>query len=270
MSDSPQKDSPQNSALVGCVREGNLATLTIRRPDVSNCMSFDTLTQFRAHAAALALEKNVRAVIITGEGAKAFCAGADLKERATMPIERVPLFVESIRALMDEVEALPMPTIAAINGFAFGGGTELLLACDLRIAASTATLGLTEVTLAIIPGAGGTQRLPRLIGRARAKELILTGRRIGADEAARIGLVHEVVAPDELIKRAKAVAGEIAQNGPLAVRAAKRAVDRGCEMPLDQGLRYEFECYQSILPTKDRVEALKAFAEKRKPVFRGE
>lgn len=256
--------------LVRCERDGAVAKLTIQRPEVSNCLSFDTLLQFRAHVASLAREKDVRVVVITGAGEKAFCAGADLKERATMPIERVPLFVQSIRALMDEVEALPMPTIGAINGFAFGGGTELLLACDLRVASQTATLGLTEVTLAIIPGAGGTQRLPRLIGRAKAKELILTGRRITADEAARIGLVNEVVAAGDLTKRTAEICSEIANNGPLAVRAAKRAVDRGCEMPILEGLRYEFECYESILPTKDRVEALKAFAEKRKPAYRGE
>jgi enoyl-CoA hydratase/carnithine racemase len=264
MNDTQQKE------LVSLERDGGIVLLTIRRPEVSNCLSFDTLLQFRSHVAAIARDARVRAVIVRGEGEKAFCAGADLKERTTMPLDRVPLFVQSIRALMDEVEALPMPVIAAINGFAFGGGTELLLACDIRLAASTATLGLTEVTLAIIPGAGGTQRLPRLIGRARAKELILTGRKIGADEALRIGLVSEVVAPAELLNRARAVAAEVAANGPLAVRAAKRAIDRGCEMPLPEGLRYEFECYETILPTRDRVEALKAFAEKRKPLYQGE
>lgn len=260
----------KNPELVRCDREGSIVKLTIQRPEVYNCLSFETLTQFRAHVAAISREKSVRAVVITGAGEKAFCSGADLRERATMPLERVPLFVQSIRALMDEVEALPMPVIGAINGFAFGGGTELLLACDLRIAAETASLGLTEVTLAIIPGAGGTQRLPRLIGRAKAKELILTGRRISAAEAARIGLVNEITAPADLLKRAMEVAGEIANNGPLAVRAAKRAIDRGCEMPILEGLRYEFECYESILPTKDRLEALKAFGEKRKPEYRGE
>lgn len=256
--------------LVKLDRDGFIATLTIERPEVANCLSFDTLLQFRAHVATLSREKNIRAVILRGSGEKAFCAGADLKERATMPLDRVPVFVQSIRALMDEVEALPMPTIAAINGFAFGGGTELLLACDLRIIASTASLGLTEVTLAIIPGAGGTQRLPRLIGRAKAKELILTGRKINAAAALSIGIVNEVVASENLMIRAREIAAEISQNGPLAVRAAKRAIDRGCEMPMLEGLRYEFECYESILPTSDRVEALKAFGEKRKPQFRGE
>ena len=262
--------APESQQLVGLERAGRMARLTIRRPDVSNCLSFDTLTQFRAHVAALAKDKDCWVVIVMGEGEKAFCAGADLKERATMPLERVPLFVQSIRALMDEVAELPMPTIAAVNGFAFGGGMELMLACDLRIASASATMGLTEVTLAIIPGAGGTQLLPRLIGRAKAKELILTGKRITAAEAAAMGLVNEVVEGARLAARAGELAAAIAANGPLAVRAAKRAVDVGCEMALADGLRHEFQCYESILPTKDRVEALAAFREKRKPNFRGE
>ncbi len=255
--------------LVRCERSEQVATLVIDRPEVSNCLSFETLVQFRAHVAALAAAKDVRAVIVTGAGEKAFCAGADLKERATMPVERVPDFVQAIRALMDEVEALPMPTIGAVNGFAFGGGMELLLACDLRLAAEHAQMGLTEVTLAIIPGAGGTQRLPRLIGRARAKDLILTGRRIGAEEALRYGLLSEVVPAARLLARAGEIAATIAANGPLAVRAAKRAIDRGCDQPMEEGLRTEFACYESILPTSDRLEALAAFREKRKPRFLG-
>jgi enoyl-CoA hydratase/carnithine racemase len=256
--------------LVRLERSGPVARITIARPEVANCLSFDALARFREHVAALAREREVRAVVLTGEGEKAFCAGADLKERATMPMEKVPLFVSSIRALMDEVEALPMPTVAAVNGVAFGGGTELLLACDLRIAAEHAQLGLTEVSLAIIPGAGGTQRLPRLVGRARAKELILTARRISAAEAHRIGLVNEVVPAAELAARTDAVVAEIAAHGPLAVRAAKRAIDLGGEEPLRRGLEIEAECYRSILPTQDRLEALAAFREKRKPVYRGE
>jgi enoyl-CoA hydratase/carnithine racemase len=259
----------ESGQLVILEREGRVAKLTINRPDVSNCLSFDTLTQFRAHAAALAKDGGVWAVILTGAGEKAFCAGADLKERATMPIERVPEFVASIRALMDEVEALPMPTIAAVNGFAFGGGMELMLACDLRIASSSATMGLTEVSLAIIPGAGGTQRLPRLVGKAKAKELILTARRISADEAMRAGVVNDVVEPAKLAEKVNSIAGEICANGPLAVRAAKRAIDRGSELPIIDGLRVEAECYTTILHTQDRVEALNAFREKRKPNYRG-
>jgi enoyl-CoA hydratase/carnithine racemase len=260
----------EHQDLVTLERAGRAARITIRRPSVLNCLSFDTLAQFRARVAEAASDPNCWVVIVTGEGETAFCAGADLKERAAMPLERVPLFVQSIRALMDEVAALPMPTIAAVNGFAFGGGMELMLACDLRIASSSAKMGLTEVTLAIIPGAGGTQRLPRLIGEARAKELILTGRRISAAEAASMGLVNEVVEPERFDARVREVAAEIVGNGPLAVRAAKRAIDGGSGLRLAEGLRHEFQCYESILPTKDRVEALAAFREKRKPNYLGE
>jgi methylglutaconyl-CoA hydratase len=170
---------------------------------------------------------------------------------------------------MDDVEALPQPTIAAINGFAFGGGTELLLACDLRVAAPHAQFGLTEVSLAIIPGAGGTQRLPRLVGKSRAKDLILTGRRLGAQEAERIGLVNRLASEAHLEAAALELARAISANGPVAVRAAKEAIDRGSELPLAEGLEIEASCYERTLPTADRVEALAAFSEKRPPVFHG-
>jgi enoyl-CoA hydratase/carnithine racemase len=177
--------------------------------------------------------------------------------------------LRNIRAVMDDVEALPQPTIGLVNGFAFGGGTELLLACDLRIAAPHAQLGLTETSLAIIPGAGGTQRLPRLIGKARAKELILTARKIDAAEAERIGLVNRVAPAGKLREVGLEVARAIAANGPIAVRAAKRAIDQGSELPLAQGLEVEGRCYELVLPTRDRVEALTAFAEKRAPNYVG-
>ena len=213
---------------------------------------------------------SLRCILITGAGEKAFCAGADLKERKTMPTERVPDFVRNIRGLMDDVEAMPQPTIAAVNGFAFGGGTELLLSCDLRVVANHAQLGLTETTLAIIPGAGGTQRMPRLIGKSRAKDLILTGRRIDAAEAERIGLANRVAPEGELLTIAMEVAERIASNGPVAVRAAKEAIDVGCELPQAEGLEVEARCYDKVIPTSDRLEALAAFSEKRKPVFKGE
>jgi enoyl-CoA hydratase/carnithine racemase len=177
--------------------------------------------------------------------------------------------VKNIRKTMDDLEALPQPTIGVINGFAFGGGTELLLACDLRVAAPHAELGLTETSLAIIPGAGGTQRLPRLVGRSRAKDLILTARRIDAREAERIGLVNRIAPAGELEETARAVANEIAKNGPVAVRAAKAAIDGGTELPLPQGLEHEARCYERVLATQDRLEALAAFQEKRRPRFTG-
>ena len=260
---------PNEPDLVRCEREGDTAIVTIHRPEVLNCLSFPTLKRFRALCHELSLDLSLRAILITGAGEKAFCAGADLTERRTMPAELVPSFVRNIRRLMDDVEALPQPTIALINGFAFGGGTELLLACDLRIAAPHAQLGLTETSLAIIPGAGGTQRLPRLIGKARAKELILTARRIDAAEAERIGLVNRIATAGGLREAGLELARAIAANGPVAVRAAKRAVDRGSDLPLDEGLKVESECYNLTLNTRDRLEALAAFAEKRKPVYSG-
>jgi enoyl-CoA hydratase/carnithine racemase len=265
-------DVPDQPELVSMRRENGLVWLTIERPEVMNCLSFPTLKRLRMLCETLREDLSIRAILITGAGDKSFCAGADLKERKTMPAERVPLFVKNIRKTMDDVEALPQPTIAVVNGFAFGGGMELLLACDLRVAASHAQFGLTETSLAIIPGAGGTQRLPRLVGRSRAKDLILTARKIDALEAERIGLVSRIALAggiDKLREAALALARTIADNGPVAVRAAKAAIDHGSELPIAQGIEVEARCYERVLPTQDRLEALAAFAEKRKPVFKG-
>lgn len=263
-------DVPDRPELVSCQRDGDVVTLTIQRPEVMNCLSFPTLRRLRGLCAELREDLSVRAVLITGAGERAFCAGADLKERRTMPPELVPVFVRNIRRTMDDFEALPQPTLGCVNGFAFGGGTELLLACDLRVAAPHAQLGLTEVSLAIIPGAGGTQRLPRLVGKSRAKDLILTARRIDAAEAERIGLVNLVAPEGALMETAREVAARIAANGPVAVRAAKEAIDAGSELPLGQGLEVEARCYERTLGTEDRLEALAAFAEKRAPHYRGQ
>jgi len=260
---------PDQPELVSMTREGALVTLRIERAEVMNCLSFPTLRRFRGLLEEVAKDLSIRCVLITGAGEKAFCAGADLKERRTMDPDLVPLFVANIRALMDDVERLPQPTIAVVNGFAFGGGTELMLACDLRVAAEEARFGLTEVTLAIIPGAGGTQRLPRLVGKSRAKDLILTGRKLDAAEALHMGLVNRCVPRAELSKHAADLASEIASNGPVAVRAAKQAIDRGGDAPMPRGLEIEAECYGLVLPTQDRLEALAAFAEKRRPEFQG-
>ena len=256
--------------LVSMTREGDLVRLCIERPDVMNCLSFPTLRRFRTLLEELKGDLTIRCIMITGAGERAFCAGADLKERKPMPAERVPDFVRNIRGLMDDVAAMPQPTVAVVQGFAFGGGTELMLACDLRVAAEEAMFGLTETTLAIIPGAGGTQRLPRLIGASRAKDLILTGRKIGAAEAERIGLVNRIAPRESLDDAARELAATIAGNGPVAVRAAKEAIDVGTEAPMGEGLEIEARCYEKVLPTTDRLEALAAFAEKRKPEYRGE
>lgn len=262
-------DVPDHPELISSVREGDLVWITIERPDVLNCLSFPTLKRFRELLEQLREDLSIRCILITGAGAKAFCAGADLKERNSMPAERVPDFVRNIRGLMDDVACMPQPTLAVIGGFAFGGGTELALACDLRVCAPHAVMGLTEVSLGIIPGAGGTQRLPRLIGKSRAKDLILTGRRVEADEAERIGLVNLVAGEEGLRAAALSIAEKIASNAPVAVRAAKSAVDEGSEMKIQEGLAHEAVCYGRILNTQDRLEALAAFAEKRKPIFKG-
>src|SRR5262245_39589353 len=232
-------DIPLDPSLVSLARDGDLAWLTIERPEVMNCLSFPTLLRFRTLLAELRQDLSLRCLLLTGAGDKAFCAGADLKERKTMPLERVPHFVRNIRALMDDVEAMPQPTVAVINGFCFGGGLELALACDLRVAAAHAELGLTETALAILPGAGGTQRLPRLVGKSRAKDLILTARKLGAAEAERIGLVNRVAEPGALRAAALELAQAIAANGPVAVRAAKDAIDHGTELDLARGLEHE-------------------------------
>ncbi|MEE2938829.1 MAG: enoyl-CoA hydratase-related protein [Planctomycetota bacterium] len=262
-------DVPDQPELVTVRREADLVWLTIERPEVMNCLSFPTLRRFRTLLEELREDLSIRCILITGSGERAFCAGADLKERKTMPAERVPDFVRNIRGLMDDVAAMPQPTVAVVQGFAFGGGTELMLACDLRIAAAEASFGLTETTLAIIPGAGGTQRLPRLIGASRAKDLILTGRKLDATEAERIGLVNRVAPRADLGEAAAELADTIAGNGPVAVRAAKEAIDRGTEAPIEEGLEIEARCYEKVLPTTDRLEALAAFAEKRRPRYTG-
>ncbi len=262
-------DVPDQPELVTMRREGDLVWLTIDRPGVMNCLSFPTLKRFRTLLEEIRSDLSIRCILITGAGERAFCAGADLKERKTMPPERVPDFVRNIRGVMDDVAGMPQPTIAVVQGFAFGGGTELMLACDLRIAATEASFGLTETTLAIIPGAGGTQRLPRLIGASRAKDLILTGRKLDAVEAERIGLLNRIAPRAELQAAATELANTIASNGPVAVRAAKAAIDTGSDAPISEGVEIEAKCYQRVLPTQDRLEALAAFAEKRKPQFLG-
>lgn len=251
------------------ISEG-IATVTLNRPEAANAFSVEMLEQFIDALYTLKFDPEVRVVIITAVGEKAFCAGADLIQRGQMDLTQARQHINLIRSAVNEVEALPQPTIAAINGVAFGGGTELTLAADMRIAAENAKFGLTETALAIIPGAGGTQRLPRLIGVAKAKELILTARRIDAAEAEKIGLVNYVVAQEELLNKANELAREITKNGPLAVRQAKLAINKGVEVDLATGLAIEQNAYEVIMPTQDRLEGLKAFKEKRPPVYKGE
>lgn len=248
----------------------HVAIVTLNRPKQANALSLSLLEELQEVWKQLRENSDVRVVILTGAGEKAFCAGADLKERAGMNEAEVRRAVTLIRETVNQVEQLPQPVIAAINGIALGGGTELCLACDIRIASETATLGLTETSLAIIPGAGGTQRLPRLVGLGRAKELIYTARRITGVEAKEYGLVEDTVQADELFPKALEIAERIAQNGPIAIKAAKQAISEGMQVDLQSGLQVEMKAYETIIPTKDRLEGLQAFKDKRKPIYKGE
>ncbi|UKL01394.1 enoyl-CoA hydratase [Brevibacillus brevis] len=252
-------------------REGHIGLITLNRPDELNALNYETLERLGNLIEQVRLDaKEIRVVIVKAEG-RAFSAGADLKERRTLTEQQVRRNVRKIRDVFTALERLPQPTIAMINGFAFGGGFELALACDFRYAVADAKMGLTEVSLGIIPGAGGTQRLSRLIGPSKAKELILTARRIQAQEAYQIGFVNAVAKDtEELRELAMGLANEILANAPLAVYQAKSAIDRGSSVDLQTGLDIEAMCYEVIIPTTDRLEALEAFREKRKPVFKGE
>jgi enoyl-CoA hydratase/carnithine racemase len=252
------------------VEEKNQAViLTLNRPEVMNCLNFELLFALRDTIDSLQYRTDIRTVIITGKGEKSFCAGADLKERAGLTPDEVKKFILTIRNLLTSLQNLPMPVISAVNGVALGGGTEVALASDIRIASQTASMGLTETRLAIIPGGGGTQRLPRIIGVAKAKELIFTGRRVNAEEALEIGLVNKVTSPEMLLTECLKMADMIAETGPIAVEMAKYAIDRGIETDLATGLAIESNAYRVTIPTEDRVEGLTAFREKRKPQYKG-
>jgi len=249
--------------------DGQIAVLTLNRPEVMNSFNFALLRALSDEIEAIDVDPHIRVVIITGAGEKAFAAGADLKERRTYTPEQVKEFITTIRNLFTRIEYMRKAVIAAVNGVALGGGTELAMACDIRIASSAATMGQTETRLAIIPGAGGTQRLPRLVGKGIAKELIFTGRRVGAEEALRIGLVNKVVEPDQLLEAAKQMAAMICEAGPIAIDQAKYAINYGTETDLQTGLAIESNAYWVCIPTEDRLEGLAAFKEKRKPVYKG-
>jgi enoyl-CoA hydratase/carnithine racemase len=251
-------------------RRGGIEIWTIDGESRRNSISVGMLAELNALLARAGSDPSLRCVILTGAGDKAFCAGADLKERARMSEAEVHAFHEGLKRALGAIEAAPRPFLAALNGVALGGGLELALACDLRIAADSAQMGLPEVGLGIIPGGGGTQRLARLVGVARAKDLVLTARRIGAAEALAMGLVGRVAPAQRLMDDALAYAGEVARNAPISLRQAKRAIDGGFHLPLEEAIAFENRMYQDCLGTKDRLEALRAFAEKRPPVFTGE
>lgn len=249
--------------------EDGIAILTLMRSEAANALSIQMLHEINEALEAIQYDRSIRVVIVTGDGEKAFCAGADLKERNGMSEEQVRKTVALIGKTISHFETLAQPVIAALNGVAFGGGLELALACDIRIASSHVKLGLTEAALGIIPGAGGTQRLPRLIGVGKAKELIYTARRLSADEAFTYGIVEHVVAPQELVVKAKALAAEMAKNAPLSLIQAKTAINQGMQTDIATGLQIESLAYSRLLYTEDRLEGLKAFQEKRAPLYSG-
>jgi enoyl-CoA hydratase len=250
--------------------ERHVLLVTLNRPGVANALNTQMGTELRDLMVGLTRDAgDTRAVVLTGSGTKAFCAGGDLKERNGMTVEtwqrQHEIFEEAFWTLME----LPVPVIAAVNGHAYAGGLEMALACDFAYAVPGARFALTEVTIGIMPGAGGTQNLPRAVGERRAKEIILTGRPFSAAEALEWGVVNRVVEADQLLAAALDTARTIAGNAPLSVRQAKKSIHLGLQMDLRSGLRLEVEAYNRLIGTEDRMEGIRAFNEKRKPLFRG-
>jgi enoyl-CoA hydratase len=246
-----------------------IATITINRPDALNALSAVTVRELDQALEAAANDDAVRVLIVTGAGEKSFVSGADIAELAILDPVAGRRTAEFGQGVFRRLETMGKPSIAAINGYALGGGCELAMACTIRIAADTAKIGLPEVTLGVIPGYGGTQRLPRIVGRGTALDLILTGRAIDGAEAQRIGLVSQVVPLADLMETARKTALRILRNGPLAIRAAMQSVDNGLDVSLDHGLRNEAALFGLLCATADMREGLKAFLEKRKAEFKG-
>jgi enoyl-CoA hydratase len=250
-------------------RDGGVAILTINRPKVLNALNSQTLDELRRAILELKGDDGVRAVVLTGAGEKSFIAGADINELAAQTPVSGREHAMTGQHVLDLIEHLGKPVIAAINGFALGGGCELAMACTIRIAADTAKLGQPEINLGLIPGYAGTQRLTRLIGRGRALELLLTGDQVTAQEAHRLGLVNRVVPAAELMAEAKKLAATLAAKAPIAIRYILDAVDKGVEMPFAQAQVFEATLFGLVASTEDMREGTKAFLEKRKAEFKG-
>ncbi len=246
---------------------GGVALVTIRRPDVLNALSFDLLDALADALDALDTDPACRVIVLTGSGERAFAAGADIRELARQT--PVTLTVEDRFAVWDRISAIRKPLVAAVRGFALGGGCELAMSCDLIVAGEDARFGQPEINLGVMPGAGGTQRLTRAIGRARSMDLILTGRTITAREAEAMGLVSRVVPAAEVVSEALGLAATIAAQAPLAVQAAKEAVRLAEELPLSAGLRHERRAFYALFATEDQTEGMTAFVEKRRPEWKG-
>ena len=245
-------------------KKGNFAVATINRPQALNALNSDVLTDLDELIATVNADSEIRALVITGSGAKAFVAGADIGEMSTLSPAEGEAFGKHGNDVFRKLETLPVPTIAAVNGFALGGGCELAMSCDIRICADTAVFGQPEAGLGITPGFGGTQRLARLIGPGMAKQLIYTAKNIKADEAYRVGLVNAVYPVEELMAAAEKMADTIAKNAPIAVRACKKAINDGLQVDMDQAIVVEEKLFGSCFKTADQIEGMGAFLEKRK------
>ncbi len=248
---------------------GAVRVLTIDKEAQMNVLSRALVRELAQHARQAAVEAGLRAVIVTGAGHRAFCAGANLKERQGWTEDDVRRWLVELHAGLREIERCPKPWIAAVNGLALGGGFELVLACDLRVLDPAAQVALTETRIGVIPGGGGTVRLARLVGIGRAKDLILTARRVDAQEALDLGIANRISAAGDSVAAALALAGEIAANAPVAVAAAKASIDEAWDLPIDDALARERHHYEKALLSEDRLEGLKAFSEKRPPNWRG-
>lgn len=253
--------------LVDLDEATGIATLTINRPKALNALNSDVLDELAATVPSLV--GKARAILVTGAGTKAFVAGADIAEMKDHGREEAETFSRRGQHAFQALADFPGPVVAAIAGFALGGGLELALACDVLVASEKAKLGLPETTLGVVPGFGGTQRLPRRVGPGRAKQLLFTGAMVDATEAQRIGLVDIVCAPDDLMATARGLLAAASKNGPLAVEACKRLVDDGLDLPLADAISLEASAFGDIFGTADQVEGMAAFLEKRRPAFRG-
>ena len=251
-------------------KEGELAIITFNRPEVRNALNYLAIDETLEAARKAEADEAVRVLIFTGAGDKAFISGADIGElQQRNTLTELEERSERRRVLANLLETMAKPTVAAINGFAVGTGLEIAMACTLRVAADTAKFGLPEINVGIMPGNGGTQRLPRLVGKGRAMEMILTGELIDAAEACRIGLVNQVVPLTELMDYAKQLAGKLASKSPLALKIAKDAINTGLDLSLAEGIRYEQKNFAILCGSEDKREGVAAFLEKRKPIFQG-
>lgn len=256
--------------LVELKKSESIAWITIQRPEAMNALNDSVLNELYDVLKQIDEDRSVRCAILTGAGEKSFVAGADIKGFDAMTPQQSMIFAEKGQKIFRFMEVLRVPVIAAVNGFALGGGFELALGCDFIVASQKAKFGLPEVTLGLIPGFGGTQRLARHVGIGRARELTYTGRMITADEAYQMGVVARVVPPEELTKTVQSIAEEIASRAPIAVSKAKEAINMGTDMPLDEGLHEERSAFSELFRTSDLKEGVRAFVEKRKPQFKGE